>query len=827
MAGEEERTYNLDGYSGTDIVNLINKFNKYKDWLTVARDLTDNANAVDGNIVDLDKVVVPGLYEFKNTYAIRNGTAPNDDPAWSPVGLIVDWFAIGESKGKVIRQVIFKTWPLTDNIYIRYRNKGGNWTAWDRFLTGNNIDSTLSKAGQAADAKAVKKEITYRDEINSKYQPSPITLTENAGIINYVNVGDIVDISNTTTSYAGTVVEAKEGDIVLREGSCDGETVRGLAFLDSQYKLLWLDGSRIYDISTPVVAPANTAWVVLNNNNGGNYKFYVGKAIPRANSLDIEKLYSFHGKWTENTFAWTNQRVSGISGNVVSSDYSLLSQQFNSVDLIRCKPEYNCILYAWKGETYIGLWDGSQFVKQANPIYHGTLDISNQRGLSFRLALVRSDLGKISSADSHNILIGEEVPDVSNAGDMAYSWWVTNRVLADNGALYFAYIGKNASAGVGCRYPDGTIYRKDLFTSSSCDDHNAPAVCLVKIDGEQYFCVVGSTGHNASRKIHFYLAKEPNTIQCSFIDRTQSIVAPPSGKFYANSYAQVFVDDSNNIYDIFRVKQAKSSDGTVEGIVWVCAKSSDLGQTWSIYRLLRISATLDYIWLASVEGSNTLKRIMLQRNTSATPVLPIRAGFVDLATNTVYDNDMNDIGKPMTQVTTGTSIYDTSIACAEYGDFTEIIHAVNGYKIRILDVLETEQNKLTFIYGRTAVQGNNDDFILYRYADGESLEIDHIGMPFCSTSLYLTGACFYGSADVIVYSKNISNDKDGAHELRVAELSGTTLDSIRTIKRSKQLIARPARYDDGTIMYLAGKYNETSEAAYTSWALSLGFIDTL
>lgn len=823
MAGEQDH-YNLDGYSGTDIVNLINTFNTYKDRLTVARDLTDNENAVDNNIVNLDNVVIPGLYEFKNAYTIVKG--PNDDPAWGPVGLIVDWFAIGESKGKVIRQVIFKTWPLTDNVYIRYRNKGGNWTAWDRFLTGNNIDATLSEAGQAADANAVKKEIAYRDVINSKYQPSPIKLTERAGIINYVNAGDVVDISNTTTSYAGTVVAASEGDIILREGACDGSSVRGLAFLDSEYKLLWLEGSGTYNMDTPIVAPANTAWVVLNNNNGGNYNFYVGKDIIRANNSDVEQLFAYHGSWSENSLSWTNQRVSGISGNIVDSNYSLLSSFFSSTGLIRCKSGYKCVLYAWKDGTYIGMWDGGQFIKQGDIVYHKGLDVTNQRGLSFRLALVQDALCRITLSDAKNLLIGTVIPDVSNAGDMAYSWWVTNRVLADNGALYFTYIGKNAVAGVGCRYPDGTIYRKDLFTSSSCDDHNAPAVCLVEIDGEQYVCVVGSTGHNASRKIHFYLAKEPNTIRCSFIDRTQSIIAPPSGKFYANSYAQVFVDDSNNIYDIFRVKQAASGDGTVEGIVWVCAKSSDLGQTWSIYRILRISATLDYMWLASVEGSNTLKRIILQRNTSATPVLPIRAGFVDLATNTVYDNDMNDIGKPMTQVASGASIYDTSITCAEYDDFTEIISAVNGYKIRILDVLETESSKLTFVYGRTAVQNNNNDFILYRYMDGESLEIDHLGMPFCNTSLYLTGACFCGSADAIVYSKNVSNDKDGAHELRVAELSDTTLDSIRTIKRSKQLIARPARYD-GAIMYLAGRYNETPEAVYTSWALSLGFIDTL
>ena len=405
------------------------------------------------------------------------------------------------------------------------------------------------------------------------------------------------------------------------------------------------------------------------------------------------------------------------------------------------------------------------------------------------------------------------------AANVAYSWWVKNRAVDSDGTLFFTYISQDAQAGVACRYPDGTIRRKDLYASTSCDDHNAPGVVLVN----GTVVVVGAKGHNASGEIYCFVATEPHTIECDFINRTQSMPRP-TGYQYANSYAQVFTAGSV-IYDVFRVKQMASGSSVVQGICWVCAKSSDLGQTWQIYRLMRInSQKLDYIWLEDVEGSDTLKRIILQRNASATPLKPIRAGFVDLASNAVYDNAMNSLEKPMLLVPGNELIYRDNVVCAEYDDFTKIIDEETGYRIRVLDVWDSSDSNLEFLYARTAVADNQTDFILYKYENGTSIEIAHIGRPFCTTSLYVTGACFAGDPDTVVYSKNDSDTNDGRHSLHMAKLADGAVVSDTVLKRSKQLLARPARFDDGGVMYLAGKYNEVAGAEYTSWTLSAAFL---
>lgn len=413
------------------------------------------------------------------------------------------------------------------------------------------------------------------------------------------------------------------------------------------------------------------------------------------------------------------------------------------------------------------------------------------------------------------------LPYLRPAANLAYSWWVKNRAVGTDGTLYFTYISQDAKAGVGCRYADGTIRRKDLYDSSSCDDHNAPGVVLIN----DTVVVIGPKGHNASPGIFHYVATEPNTIECEFTGGNYSIQRP-TGYDYANSYAQVFTANGI-IYDVFRVKQSVTGSSTVDGICWVCAKSSDFGVSWEIYRLFRIDGSkLDYLWLEDVAGSDTLKRIIVQRNTSATPLKPIRSGFVDLATNVVYDNSMTDIQKPMLLVPSNVCIYvDSTVAvCAEYEDFTQIIQKEEGYRIRVLDVWNSAANDTVFLYARTAVANDQTDFILYKYNNGTSTAIAHLGRPFSTISLYVTGACFCGDENTVVYSKNDSDTNDGKHSLHMAHITNGAVDSDIVLKRSAQLIARPARYDDGGVMYLTGKYNETTEAAYTLWTLSAAFL---
>lgn len=419
---------------------------------------------------------------------------------------------------------------------------------------------------------------------------------------------------------------------------------------------------------------------------------------------------------------------------------------------------------------------------------------------------------------------------------LAYSWWCNNRATDSYGNLYFGYISKGEKVGVGCRYPDGTIVRKDLFASEDCDDHNAPSVIILVIDGAEYVCVIGSTGHNTDNKINVYVATEPNSILCDFTDRTKTITEP-EGYSFRCSYSQAYFDTSGSyIYNFFRLRQYNRTT-LKHHMVWMCAISDDFGETWSIYRVFTITddgnggngdEVLFYMWSSDYSTNTWLKRVVLQKNTTYAATKPISAGFVNPKTLNILDANGHDINKPMTLLDEGEPAYDTSITIADYNDFTTIIPVDEMHRYRILDVWDSGLN---FLYVKSVESiedhRNITDWILYCYKGGTVTEIAHLGLPFFKGSCYVTGANFIGDINHIVYSKNDSSQRDGEHSLHYVTMNGNTISSDEIIKWSSDTIARPMRYDDGCVMYLKGKYREnaTGEESYNTWHFGIGFID--
>lgn len=425
-----------------------------------------------------------------------------------------------------------------------------------------------------------------------------------------------------------------------------------------------------------------------------------------------------------------------------------------------------------------------------------------------------------------------------SASRMAYSWWVNNRVVDSYGNLYFGYISEKEYCGVGCRFPDGTIQKRDLWKSEDCDDHNAPSVILVTIEGKEYVFVVGSTGHNTDSKINAYIATQPNSITCDFTDRTHTITAP-EGYTMQCSYSQAFFDSTNSkIVDFFRLKQIDNSD-TSFVMIWMCAMSSDYGATWSVYRVFATGreSELFYMWGSDVSGSTVQKRMTLQTNTTNYTVRPLRAGFVNTQTLALMDESGTSINKPMTLCEDGDLAYDESVTIANYDDFTEVVPVDTQYpykRLRILDVWNEagSDSHLNFLYAKS-VQNNQSpvtsltDWILYRYADGTITEIAHLGMPFFRGSCYVTGACFVGDPDHVIYSKNDSDTQDGPHTLHHAVISSNAVATDRVIKKTNMTIARPARYDNGSLMYLCGKYLEDTGRKFLTWHFGIQFMDAV
>ena len=467
--------------------------------------------------------------------------------------------------------------------------------------------------------------------------------------------------------------------------------------------------------------------------------------------------------------------------------------------------------------------------------------------------------------------LGERIDDIEETIDkpivptttmgLAYSWWVNNRVVDSYGNLYFGYISDDAMIGVCCRYPDGSIVRQDLFVSEDCDDHNAPSVIIVTKDGGEYICVIGSTGHNTDNKVNCYISKEPNSITDGFDDKTFTVDAP-TGYVYECSYSQAFFDSYtrsgetyNRISNFFRVRQRVSGQSQPFHMTWVCAVSDDYGDTWTLYRVFTVDedTTLFYMTVKDTK-SPWMKRIILQPNTTYANYKPISAGAVNLYSLNILDSTMNSAIGSLSAFDSTKLIYDAndqSIQITNYDDFAVLVPFVTDYLYRILDVWDIDNNRATFLFAKTAEpedptayrpKADINDWILYRYDNGTITEIAHLGGAFFKGSCYVTGASFFNDADHIIYSQNNSpietvtdgagvtrnrQETDGAHSLHVVEIADNVVTSDKVIRISNQLIARPARYDRGSIMMLCGKYREGEGTKYLTWHFGVQFLDVV
>jgi len=416
----------------------------------------------------------------------------------------------------------------------------------------------------------------------------------------------------------------------------------------------------------------------------------------------------------------------------------------------------------------------------------------------------------------------------------AYSWWVNNRAVDSYGNLYVSYISEKAVCGVLCRFPDGTIYRRDLFQAEDKDDHNAPSVLVVTKDGAEYVFVIGCTGHNYDNKINVFMATEPNSINCEFINKSFEMTAAPDFVIqttYSQAFFEVFTSGGvtyNRIVNFFRVKELDTINSTYQ-MCWMCAMSDDYGDNWTIYRAFtagqNISEKLFYMSANDTRSNVWLKRVVLQYNTTNVNEAPIAGGFINTRTLNILDWSVSDIGHPMTEWHDGEHPVNNTIA--EYSDFTPLVYAGGSYALRILDVWENGD----FLFAK-AVQSAADvhdvtDWGLYLYSGGNEYFIDTLGLAFFVGSAYVTGANFVGDESHVVYSKNDSTTQDGAHSLHLVELSGGAVVSDKIIKRSGQLLARPMRYDRGGLMALAGQYREGQGTKYLTWHFGIEFFDSI
>lgn len=141
------------------------------------------------------------------------------------------------------------------------------------------VDSSLTVAGAAADAKAVGDELTTaRERLQNAEEILGITMTAisfTSGAYiktgNVGKVGTVIDLTPVASaSYRYAIISCDPGDVFAVNLS-GGNTPRAWAFLDSNNALL--SNSASGTIDADVVVPVNAAKIVLNDrSNGTVYK---------------------------------------------------------------------------------------------------------------------------------------------------------------------------------------------------------------------------------------------------------------------------------------------------------------------------------------------------------------------------------------------------------------------------------------------------------------------------------------------------------------------------------------------------------------------------
>jgi hypothetical protein len=713
-------------------------------------------------------------------------------------------------------------------------------------------DTTLSVSGAPADAKKTGDEIAaLKADLDtfSGYSSIPVTGT---GYIVLSNATADINSPVTNADYRYSVYPCSEGDVftVNATGASYG---RAWGFVDANGNVLSKSDANVTVTGLVLTAPASAAYLVINDSSSSTS--YVGDV--KSNSDLNTEISVAQKKGLTGDYA----QAESIISNSDLNDYTQAGSYKITTDTV--------------GATIANLPSnttrGRLFVMQpynANRVIQMFFSGSNGRIYVRRYTNAWSNWTRLldetlSALNDQSVLpvnsnavikgMQDFTADATNTMHLGYSWWVNNRAVDTYGNLYFGYISEDSKCGVCCRFPDGSVLRHDLYQSEENDDHNAPSVIIVTQDGQEYVCVLGSTGHNTDNRMHCYLATEPNSVNCEFTDKTTT-VDPPEGYQYQCTYSQAYFDvytsggvTYNRITNFFRIRQRVLGQSHPYHMVWVCAISDDYGDTWKFYSVFAVD---DEDTLFYMRGADTtspyLKRIVLQPNTALRNYKPIKTGYINLSTGNILTGG--------TQIGTLLEFGSTRLAYDEntlqYDEFITVVQNETDYLYRILDVWETAPGNLVFIYARTTDPIDTtitnayrfvNDWTVYRYNNGTTTEVAHLGAAFFKASHYVTGACFYNDIDHVIYSQNNSEFEtvtidgvqksrqlqDGAHSLHIVEISNNVITSDKVIKTSRQTIARPLRYDDGGVMILVGQYREGKGNAFLTWHFGIQFLDVV
>ncbi len=314
----------------------------------------------------------------------------------------------------------------------------------DRY-TIPQIDTALETAGMAADAKATGDELT---DLKSAFEQ----LVEKNEAVDWSDLGTTTTPTGWQRGYYSTT------------GTVTGTTSSAFICTLSTHRYEPEDSVRFFIISAPSgyavaafeyleddsflekygsadsTSSSGTARLIIRHTPGHKYSFSLGRfssSSDAANNLTNEFVsnillysYSLINDVDESDIVTSDEfdglkSIIGYDTTLSESDFTLgtiaISSGNDSTSTTRIRVElpygviavrpasgYKISLYAYNAEEYIGVWDGSSFVKASSDttFTNGEYILTSMnRGYRYRVVLAHTDDSTIDTTDYYNLIV--------------------------------------------------------------------------------------------------------------------------------------------------------------------------------------------------------------------------------------------------------------------------------------------------------------------------------------------------------------------------------------------------------------------------------------
>lgn len=280
------------------------------------------------------------------------------------------------------------------------------------------LDSTLTEAGKAADAKATGDAVAdLKDDFNyvSQHTTETVDLSDkytNRKIIPYVPIGETINTTpSTSQSYGYVLIPCEKGDVFVITGR-GGDSPRLWGFVDTNYIAVSWANKNITAENLELTSPTD-GYFVSNVFYADAHTLTVSRFV---NYVTEEELYNVnHSQSYIAENMWEIGSISAATGADADSTVAIRTYRFSPQGIANIKTinGYRAFYYGWSGVSYIGYFNGDTFQKSGSALNYPFTDVKVDDLISAGASAIRIMLRKPTD-DTMTVSESENIYTVNN-----------------------------------------------------------------------------------------------------------------------------------------------------------------------------------------------------------------------------------------------------------------------------------------------------------------------------------------------------------------------------------------------------------------------------